>query len=319
VPLVTAGRRGLVTLGETMAVFGATEVSQAHRQQRFVLTIAGAESNVAIGVSRLGVQGTWFGRVSNDELGAVIMREMRAEGIDVHAVVDDAPTSTMVKIHRTGEVSQVFYNRRGGAGSRLSPDDIDPAAISGAAVLHVTGITPALGPGPAAAVAAAIDVAKAAGVPVSFDVNYRAALWRPGDARATFARIVARADIVFASEHEAELVTCEDSPRAAAKAFAEQGVAQAIVKLGARGCLALIDGKFYNQQARSVSVVDLVGAGDAFAAGYLADFIEGAEAEERLTTATDTAAFAVSTHGDWEGLPSRAELTLLHTHDEVVR
>lgn len=302
-----------------MALFGATEVAQAHHQQRFVLTIAGAESNVAIGASRLGVHSTWFGRVGNDELGAVITRELRAEGVDVRAVADEAPTSTMVKTHRTGEISQVFYNRRGGAGSRLCPDDLDPAVISAAAVLHVTGITPALGRGPAAAVAAAIDVAKAAGVPVSFDVNYRTALWRPAAARTTFDQIVAQADIVFASEHEAALVTGEDSPRAAAKALAGQGVAQAIVKLGERGCLAVIDGQLYSQPARPVAVIDLVGAGDAFAAGYLADFIKGAGAAERLKTATDTAAFAVSTHGDWEGLPSRAELTLLHEHDPVVR
>jgi 2-dehydro-3-deoxygluconokinase len=274
---------------------------------------------VAIGASRLGAHTTWFGRIGNDELGAVISREMRAEGVDVRAVVDDAPTATMVKIHRTGEVSQIFYNRRGGAGSRLSPQDLDPAIISEAAVLHVTGITSALGPGPAAAVAAAIDVAKDAGVPVSFDVNYRAALWRLEEARVAFGPIVSRADIVFASEHEAQLLTGEDSPRAAAKALTEQGVAQAIVKLGERGCLAVIDGNLYNHPARSVAVVDLVGAGDAFAGGYLADFIEGADAEQRLTTATDTAAFAVSTRGDWEGLPSRADLTLLHTHDQVVR
>jgi 2-dehydro-3-deoxygluconokinase len=294
-------------------------VSQAHRQQRFALTIAGAESNVAIGVSRLGGRSTWFGRVGDDELGAIIRREMRAEGVDVRAVIDEAPTATMVKIHRTGEVSQVLYNRRGGAGSRLSPADLDPAVISAAAVLHVTGITPALGAGPAAAVAAAVDVARAAGVPVSFDVNYRAALCQPEEARAMSGRIVAQADIVFASEHEAALVTGEDSPRAAAKALAEQGVAQAIVKLGERGCLAVIDGKLYQQPARSVAVVDLVGAGDAFAGGYLADFIAGADAERRLVTATDTAAFAVSTRGDWEGLPSRADLSLLHQQDQVVR
>jgi 2-dehydro-3-deoxygluconokinase len=310
---------GLVTLGETMALFGATDISQAHRHQRFSLTIAGAESNVAIGASRLGCPSTWFGRVGRDELGDLVVRELRAEGIDVRAVVDDAPTSTMVKIHRTSELARVLYNRRGGAGSQLCPDDIDATAIHAAGVLHVTGITPALGPRPAAAVRAAVEVARAAGVPVSFDVNYRATLWRPDDARAALADLLPQADIVFASELEAQLMTGEESPRAAAKALSARGAAQVVVKLGEHGCLALLDKEFYEQPARSVTVVDLVGAGDAFVAGYLADFIAGSPAPARLKTATDTAAFAVGTRGDWEGLPSRAELALLHADEPVIR
>jgi 2-dehydro-3-deoxygluconokinase len=316
---VSAAPPGLVTLGETMALFGATDVAQAHRHQRFSLTIAGAESNVAIGASRLGCPSTWFGRVGRDELGDLVVRELRAEGIDVRAVVDDAPTSTMVKIHRTSEIVRVLYNRRGGAGSRLGPDDIDATAIRAAGVLHVTGITPALGPGPAAAVRAAVEVARAAGVAVSFDVNYRATLWRPDDARAALADLLPQADIVFASELEAQLITGEESPRAAARALGARGVAQVVIKLGERGCLALLDEQFYEQPARSVAVVDLVGAGDAFVAGYLADLIAGRPAPARLKTATNTAAFAVGTRGDWEGLPSRAELTLLHSKEPVVR
>jgi 2-dehydro-3-deoxygluconokinase len=310
---------GLVTLGETMGLLTPVEIGPAHHGAQVRLGLAGAESNVAIGVRRLGADATWIGRVGRDEMGAMVTRELRAEGVTVHATEDDAPTGLMFKIRRTGELTRVTYYRAGSAGSRLAPPDVDETTVASAGVLHVTGITPALGAAPAAAVRAAVEIARAAGVPVSLDLNYRSALWDATAAGPALRELVKQADVVFAGAHEATLVVEADSPEATARALAELGPRQVVVKLGARGCVAVVDGVAYRRAAVPVRVVDPVGAGDAFVAGYLSELMDGAPPERRLTTATAAGAFVVTVPGDWEGLPHRHELALLDATDEVVR
>jgi len=138
--------RALVTLGETMALFTADRVGPLRHATTMRVGIAGAESNVAIGVRRLGHPAAWIGRVGSDELGQLVLGRLRAERVEVDAAVVDpeAPTGLMVKEHRTADLARVVYYRRGSAGSRLAPGDLDEARIRGARVLHLTGITPAL-------------------------------------------------------------------------------------------------------------------------------------------------------------------------------
>jgi 2-dehydro-3-deoxygluconokinase len=171
----------LVTLGETMALFSSDRVGPLRHAATMRVGIAGAESNVAIGVRRLGHPAAWIGRVGSDELGHLVLGRLRAERVDVDAAVvdQDAPTGLMVKEHRTADLTRVVYYRRDSAGSRLEPGDLDEARIRAARVLHLTGITPALSATARAAVHAAAETARGAGVPVSLDVNYRAALWSP--------------------------------------------------------------------------------------------------------------------------------------------
>jgi 2-dehydro-3-deoxygluconokinase len=309
----------LVTLGETMGLLAPVGVGALHHAGDLRLSIAGAESNVAIGVCRLGGRAVWMGRVGRDEIGELILRELRAEGVTVVAVDDAAPTGLMLKTRRTTEITRVSYFRSGSAGSRLSPEDVDEDRVRAAGVLHVTGITPALGAAPAAAVRAAVETARSCGVPVSFDLNYRAALWDRATASNVLRDLVKHADIVFAAEHEAALVVDADTPEHAARALAGLGPGQAVVKLGARGSVAVIDGAVHHRAAIPVRALDPVGAGDAFAAGYLSELLNGASPARRLATATASGAFAVTVAGDWEGLPRRDELALLDVADDVVR
>lgn len=309
----------LVTLGEIMGLLTPVGVGALHHARDLRLSIAGSESNVAIGVSRLGGRAVWIGRVGRDEIGELILRELRAEGVTVHATDDAAPTGLMLKTRRTAEVTRVSYYRSGSAGSRLAPEDIDEDCVRAAGVLHVTGITPALGVAPAAAVHAAVEIARSAGVPVSLDLNYRAALWDRATAANVLRDLVKQADVVFAGEHEAALVVDADTPERAARALAELGPQQALVKLGARGSVAVIEGTVHHRAALPVRALDPVGAGDAFAAGYLSELLAGAPPVQRLTSATAMGAFAVTVAGDWEGLPRRHELALLDAPDDVVR
>ncbi|MBA2952019.1 sugar kinase [Streptomyces himalayensis] len=310
----------LVTVGEVLAVLAATDTGPLALGSDLRLGLAGAESNVAVGVSRLGGSATWIGRVSDDALGDLILRELRAEGVTTVAARDPAPTSLLLRERRTATHSRTRYYRTHTAGSRLSEEDIPEALVAGSAALHITGITPALGEGPSRAVTRAVDIAVASGVPVSLDINYRSLLWGEAEARCTLLPLLRRSDLVFAGPHEGRIMAPDaDGPEELAKDICDLGPAGAVIKLGAEGAYALLDGRSYRQPAMPVTVHDSVGAGDAFAAGYLAGLLAGEPPELRLRTAALLGAFAVSTTGDWEGLPRRSELGLLDHYDDIVR
>ncbi|MEU4220167.1 sugar kinase [Actinoplanes sp. NPDC026623] len=309
---------GLVTLGETMGLVAADGIGPLEYARSFAFGIGGAESNVAIGVARLGGGAAWLGRVGRDATGDLIERRLRGEGVRATVIRDAAFTGLMVKHRRTGGLLHVDYHRAGSAGSRLLPADVPVGDVQSAGVLHVTGITPALSDTARATVFHAVETARAAGVTVSVDVNYRGKLWSRYDAAPVLRDLVSRADVVFAGPDEAELVLgSEASP---AERLAELGPTEVVIKDGARGCTALIAGERHAVQALPVTVVDPVGAGDAFVAGYLADRLAGAVPARRLATAIAAGAFAVTVPGDCEGLPTRADLaSLLSATDNVAR
>jgi 2-dehydro-3-deoxygluconokinase len=311
----------VVTIGETMALMYSNIPGPLAHAHDLILGIGGAESNFAIALQRLGTPTKWIGRIGNDSLGEKVVRELRAEGLTVHAVTDPtAPTGLMIKERRTADASRVWYYRSASAGSRLGADDVPAGVIESAALLHITGITPALSDSSAKAVVTAIDRAVRAGVPVSFDVNHRSALWHNRDATPVYRELAARSTIVFAGYDEARLVAPSASGVAGvATAISNLGPSQVIIKLGADGCFALVDGSATRQPAIPVHPVDTVGAGDAFVAGYVSEYVAGHDVSTRLKTAVTAGAFACLTHGDWEGMPRRSELGLLHASEPVTR
>jgi len=311
----------VVTLGETMALARATEVGSFPHVGALQLGIGGAESNVAIALTRLGIPTRWIGRLGTDSLGDLVVRELVAEGIAVTAERDpDAQTGLMLKERRTAASTKVWYYRAGSAGSRLTVGDIDPGHIRSASLLHITGITPALSQNALEAVHAAVDLARDAGVTVSFDLNYRSALWSPERAAAEFAELIPLCDIVFGGDDEFALVTgALTHPLEIAHAVSALGPRQVIVKLGIDGCVALVDGVEYERPAVPVQAIDTVGAGDAFVGAYLAEYLSGASVDARLATAVTAGAFACLVPGDWEGMPRRSELAMLGAREPVQR
>lgn len=311
----------VVTLGETMALMKADTPGPLGHVRSLSPGIGGSESNVAIALQRLGTPVTWVGRVGADSLGDLVIRELQAEGLQLAAVRDAAaPTGLMIKERRTAEALKVWYYRSGSAGSRLSPQDVPADIISSAQLLHITGITPALSASAADAIDHAITCANDAGTLVSFDLNYRAALWSKEEAGRALRRIAPRADIVFAGDDEAAIaVGPAESALELAERIAALGPTQVIIKLGPDGCAALIDGTAYGQDAVKITPVDTVGAGDAFVAGYIAELLAGRPVQERLQTAVRTGAFACLVPGDWEGMPRRDELDILGVKEPVAR
>jgi 2-dehydro-3-deoxygluconokinase len=315
---------GLVTLGETLGLLVAEDVGPLSLARGMRLSMGGAESNVAIGVSRLGVPATWIGRLGRDPIGDLVERNLLAERVRAVVHRDDAPTAIMLRERRTASAQNVTYYRHGSAGSHLCPEDLPAGVVEGAGVLHLTGITPALGEGPAAAVREALRRARAAGVPVSLDLNYRSRLWDAATAAPVFRELAAGADMLFAGDDEARIALEIDDPDKAgpeelASALAELGPREVVIKRGRRGATALIDGKLVDVPPVPVHVVDSVGAGDAFVAGYLACQLTGRDPDEGLRTAAVTGALAVTVPGDWEASPRPHELALLGAEEDVQR
>jgi 2-dehydro-3-deoxygluconokinase len=313
----------VVTIGETMALFSPHRTGRIGQSGDLALGIGGAESNFAIGLARLGTHATWVGRVGADALGEFVLREIRAEGVHVEATVDDrASTGLMVKERRTEGSSSVMYYRSASAGSKLGPSDVPEELIAGADVLHVTGITLAVSDTARAAVMRAISVAATSGTAVSLDLNFRSRLWDEVDARDAYRTVLPLVDIVFAGVDEAIIATgdVDASPETLGQQLSEFGPSQSLIKLGEDGAVGIIDGEMYYQPAIAIRPVDTVGAGDAFASGYVSELVRGLGPEDRLRTASLAGAFACLSRGDWEGLPSRAELALLDgAHDPVRR
>jgi 2-dehydro-3-deoxygluconokinase len=312
---------GVVTIGETMALMATPTYGPLAHSRSLSLSIGGAESNVAIGLRRLGVAATWISRLGDDSLGDLVLREISAEGVSVVATRDpEAPTALMIKERRSGVQTLVWYYRSGSAASRMTVDEVDLDLVRGASLLHLTGITPALSTTMAEVTFEAVRVAREAGVPVSFDLNYRGRLWSPELAGETYRKIVPLVDIVFAGDDEAAIaVGPGGSPLELAHRLVQLGAGEAVVKLGARGAVAVVAGHEHVRAAVPVEVVDTVGAGDAFVAGYLADYLAAADVPTRLTTAVTAGAYQCLVTGDWEGMPRRAELAALTATEPVSR
>lgn len=310
----------VVTLGETLALMSASRTGPLKHNPSLSLGIGGSESNVAIGLSRLGIPVTWIGKVGCDPLGDLILGQIAAEGVEVVGIREPgAPTALMIKEQRTAVDARIWYYRDGYAGSKLGVSEVDFELIRSASLLHVTGISLALGPSTEEVVHEAIRVAREAGVSVSFDFNYRSRLWSRATAAEAYRRILGSVDVVFAGDEEAELLLGERDSIELAAELAAFGPAEAVIKLGPRGAVASVGGVTYHQQAVPIVPVDTVGAGDAFVAAYLAERLLDEPVTNRLLTAVAAGAYACLTRGDWEGFPTREELGRLAATEPVQR
>lgn len=311
----------VLTFGETMGLFRAADVGSLADVHEARIGTGGADSNVAIGLSRLGVAAVWVGRVGDDGLGRRVLRELRGEGVEVRAIVDDgAPTGLMVKEKPLPHRTRVSFYRSGSAGSRLRPEDVDAHLVQSAALVHVTGITASISASARETVRSVLALARSGGVPVSFDVNHRSALWREGDPAPVYRELAAAADVVFAGEDEAALLAGEDAdPQRLLDGMLTLGPATAVLKRGELGSIASEGGAVVESPALRVPVVDTVGAGDAFVAGFLAARLQGDDLAGSLRLATAAGAFACMGSGDWESSPRAADLALLDGTEPVSR
>jgi 2-dehydro-3-deoxygluconokinase len=309
----------VVTLGECLASLVAATPGPLAEATAFERHIAGAEANVAVGLARLGHSVAYIGRVGADGFGTAIVRRLRGEGVDVGyvAVDPDAGTGIMIRERRALGAAEVLYRRARSAASRLTPDDIDRAVDDGlfqsARWLHITGITPALSETARAATIRARDVAREAGLMVSLDINLRRRLWSDAVAGPALRDLATGVDVVLGSADELAVTADADpaaDPAELAAVVASLGPSTVVVKLGSDGALGLEAGATpVLVPALPVPiVVDPVGAGDGFCAGFIAGRLDGVDLETALRMGNACGALAVAAVGDQAGLPDRDEL-----------
>jgi 2-dehydro-3-deoxygluconokinase len=302
----------VLSFGETMVLLNPGATGPLRYADRFAKRIGGAESNVAIGLARLGHDAAWASRLGDDPHGRYVRDTIRGEGVATHVTLDpEAPTGIMFKERREVGESRVFYYRHDSAASRMSPEDLPAAALADADYLHLTGITPALSERCRELCFEAADRAREAGTRVSFDPNLRFKLWDEPAMRETLLPLAERADVVVPGIEEGEVLLGTDDPAEIAAGFRERGAEEVVVTLGAEGAYVAAEGVDERVPGVTVErVVDAVGAGDGFVAGYLSGRLDGLDPATAADRANVAGALATTVSGDIEGLPTRADLDL---------
>ena len=229
----------VITIGEAMAMFVATETGELNAVEHFIKRVAGAELNVATGLARLGLNVGWVSRVGNDSFGHFVLDSLKKEGIDAAGVTLDGrfPTGFQLKSKvENGTDPIVEYFRKGSAASHLSPEDFNESYFAGARHLHLSGVAAALSESSYALLERAAHTMKAQGKTISFDPNLRPTLWKSeAEMVEKLNQLAFQADWVLPGLKEGMILTGLQTPEAIADFYLGHGVRAVIIKTGSDG------------------------------------------------------------------------------------
>lgn len=312
----------VVTFGETMVAMTPEKTGSLKYINKFSKHIAGAESNFAIAIKRLGFKSGWISKLGNDPLGDFVEFFIRGEGVDVSRVERDSrfPTGLMVKELHSLKEPKVYYYRNNSAANLISPADIEPGYIKQAKFLHLTGITPAISESCKKAFFKALNIARENEVKVLFDPNLRLKLWKnKKKMKEVILNIIPQVDILLPGIEEGKMILGLEDPEEIVKSFYNLMSGLVVLKMGKRGAL------FYNGEDiiqvpayKVEKVIDSIGAGDAFAAGLTAGLLRDYSIKRSVELANIVAAHCITVKGDIEGLPTWQEIEVMQGHKEVV-
>ncbi len=300
----------LITIGETMAAFTPGASGPLRYVSQYGIRCAGAESNVAVGLAKLGIDAAWLSRVGEDEFGHFLCNQIRAEGVDVsHLIFDRAHrTGLMFKETGAGE-TKVYYYRENSAASHMEPSDLSPALFETANVLHLSGITPVLSESCKETTLEALKLAKEHGVLVSFDPNIRRKLWGDTDYAPLLREITLQSEIVLMGLDEAEALFNLNETDAIFDYLFQNGCARyAAIKDGGRGAWVADQTSRTQIPPFPCKPIDPIGAGDGFNAGFLAGILEGKDIVTAGQMGGVCGALATQFPGDVEGYPDRLQM-----------
>lgn len=321
-PDTSAPELDVATFGEAMVLLVADQPGPLEDVMGFHKRTAGAETNVAIGLARLGLRVGWASRLGADSMARYLLGAMQREGIDCSHVICDASQRTGFQLKgrvTDGSDPPTEYHRKGSAASHIGPGDIDVTWLRSARHLHATGVFAALSPSTLAAAHKSMAVMREAGRTISFDPNLRPALWSSTEQmREQINRLAAQADWVLPGLEEGRLLTGADTPEAIAGHYRQLGAKLVVIKLGPDG--AYFDGETGSGRVGGfpvAKVVDTVGAGDGFAVGVVSALLEGRSVADAVRRGAWIGARAVQVLGDTEGLPTRAELEAAALQDRA--
>lgn len=292
----------LTTIGETMLRLSVPAGARLETATQFDVRPGGAESNVAALLARLERRTAWCGALPNSPLGRLAANHLRMAGVDLSAVhwCDEARMGLyFVEFAAPPRATQVLYDRALSCAAQMMPAHVNWERLLDTRLLHLTGITPALSTGCHAIVTEALALARAAGVAVSFDVNYRAKLWSPAQAAITLTPLLAGVDVLFCSRNDANrLFDLQGPPEDVIVRLAQRtGAGLTVMSVGADGVLAWDGVTLHHQPAAPAVIIDRPGAGDALAAGVLYGWLSG-DITQGLRYGVTLAALALSQHGD---------------------
>jgi len=304
----------VVTFGEAMIRLSPPNFQRLEQARGLDLYVGGAELNVAVGVSRLGMKSAWVSKLPKNGLGYLIRNRVREAGVDCpHVVWSDKGRAGIyfVEFGSSPRASSVLYDRANSAISMIQPGEVDwPKVFNGSKHFHMSGITPALSASATQVTAEALKAAKKAGCTVSYDLNYRKKLWTPADAKKIQEPMMADVDVLITTEEDTNVVfgIKEKDYEAAAERLA-QTFKFKIVAITLREDLSVLrnnwtaiayqDGKIYKDKKYEVEIVDRVGAGDSFTAGFLYIWIKEKDVQKGVQYGNAFAALKHTLPGDF--------------------
>ncbi len=303
----------VVTLGESLIQLNAVTRGPLRHVSLFERHVAGAETTVAVCVRRQGLSSGLITRVGDDEFGKCILNWVRGEGVDTSQIRVDTDAPTGIYFVQRGfpipSESKMFYYRKGSAGSRIAPSDIDPDYLGAAKLFHTTGITPALSETALEATRKALEISISNNVIVSFDTNIRPVLWGSIDnAVRVLTPIIKKVDILFTDPRDASILLNVQDIDQMIDGFLTFGVETVVLKMGRKGAIAANRREKVAVHALEVYVEDPIGAGDAFAGTFITSRLKGRSLEESLKRAVIAGSLVVTVRGDEECLPSEEEI-----------
>lgn len=295
----------LYTFGEAMALFLAQDTDSVVDAKVFRRSSAGAEGNVAVAVTRLGLSAHFFTRCGVDELGTALLNDFIAEGVDVSGVKRVPEfTGTMIRNSGSSRAVEATYLRKGSAASTITPADIDLELMRASRWLHTTGITCAISPTAAEAVRFALSKSRELGVARSLDLNIRRKLWSEEQARTVLAPLIHGLDLLIGGEDEYAAILGEWNPQKALALAHARGCRIAIMTKGDQPIRYSIKGEYGEMAPPKVIAVDPVGSGDAFTGGVIAGLLSGLAPLDAIKQGSISGAFVAAQFGDWAGLPT---------------
>jgi 2-dehydro-3-deoxygluconokinase len=313
----------VVTLGETLIRLSPKGYLRLDQASELEAIPGGAESNVAVGVARLGLPAGWVSKLPDHPLAHRIVGELRRHNVDTSRVVWTPEGRLGLYCFERAvppRPPRIWYDRQGSTITTLQAAEIDWEYITSARVVLVTGITPALSPGLRDLTMRVAREVHAAGKLFALDVNYRAKLWSPASAAATLGEILSAVGLLFCGRHDAELLFgLTGEPETVAGAFQRKfGIATVVLTLGADGAVAVADRAYRLRRVPRVEIVDPLGAGDAFAAGFLYGYLtEGIQ--RGLDVGSAMGALACTIVGDFPFVTLAEIEELLASDDQEIR
>ncbi|MGG0460020.1 sugar kinase [Priestia aryabhattai] len=302
----------VITFGEAMAMFMAEQPGPLHEIKHYTKELAGAETNVAIGLARLGLRAGWVSKVGNDPFGTFIMKRLQEESVNTDCVLVDSAHATGFQIKSKVEVGdpEVCYFRKNSAASHLDPGDFNQNYFLAAKHMHMTGIPLAVSASMRDFALHALTSMKAAGRTVSFDPNLRPTLWASKEEMViTINEAAKQANYVLPGIEEGKILTGYENPEDIASYYLEAGVELVVIKLGEQGAFfktakeqGMVEGIKVKQ------IVDTVGAGDGFAVGLLSGLLQNDSLTQSVRRANAIGSLAVQSPGDNDGYPTEQQL-----------